>query len=117
MTTKHSLSRAMASSTSAASPSWTARERCFGHRAHEVVNGLNLAEVERLERNQTVGHRVVQLAVDACSLLMLAVVRAAGLRDTLVLQGEPSRIRIRFRPKKQFTRSEGSERRPAFTVV
>ena len=47
---------------------------------------MNLAEIQRLERNQTVGHRIVQLAVDSRALLVIAIVMTAVLRDTFLLQ-------------------------------
>ncbi len=46
----------------------------------------NLAEVERLQRNQTIGHRIVQLAVDTRALLVIAIVMTTVLRATFLLQ-------------------------------
>src|SRR5437899_1736347 len=63
-----------------------ARKRRLGHRAHQVVNGMNLAEVERFQRNQTIGHRIVQPAVDTRAFCVIFVVMMAMLRDTFLLQ-------------------------------
>ena len=41
----------------------------------------NLAEIQRLQRNQTVGHRIVQLAVDSRAFLVIAVLRYAFVRQ------------------------------------
>jgi len=61
-----------------------ARKRGLRHRAHQVVNGSSLGDIQRLQRNQPVGHRIVQLAVDSRAFRMTAV-----LRDTFVLLGQP----------------------------
>ena len=68
-----------------------AGKRGPGHGAHQVVDGVNLAGIERLQRNQPVRYRIVQLAVDARALVMMAVVR-----DIFLLQGKTSRMKICF---------------------
>jgi hypothetical protein len=47
---------------------------------------MNVAEIQRLQRNQTVGHRIVQLAVDSRAFLMSAIVMTAVLRAAFLLQ-------------------------------
>ena len=64
-----------------------AGKRRLGHRAHQIVDGMNLAEIQRLQRNQTIGYRIVQLAVDSRAFFVIAIVMIAVLRDTFLLQG------------------------------
>ena len=54
------------------------------HRTDQAVNGMDLAKVERLQRDQAVFHWIVQFAVDARAFLMIAV-----RRSSFVLQGRP----------------------------
>ena len=63
-----------------------AGERRLGHRPHQLVNGMNFAQVERFQRNQTIGHRIVQLAVDTRALLVIAIVMTTVLHATFLLQ-------------------------------
>ena len=49
-----------------------AGERGPGHGAHQIVDGMNLGEIERFERDQAVGYRIVQLAVDARAFFVIA---------------------------------------------
>src|SRR5262249_44932773 len=73
ITTKQSLSRAMASSTSTASPrraKWPAGELGVRHTFHQLANALDLGKVERENRREFVLHRIVQFAVNACALAL-----------------------------------------------
>jgi hypothetical protein len=52
---------------------------------------MNFVGIQRLQRNQTVGYRIVELAVDSRALfvtamLMIVVVMMALLGDAFVLQ-------------------------------
>src|SRR6266567_1548306 len=67
---------------------------------------MNLAEVERFQRNQTIGHRIVQLAVDTRAFCVIVVVMMAMLRDTFLLQ------RTNLRNRKLILRSESDDRPP-----
>ena len=70
----------------------TAGERRLGHRAHQSVDRLDLAEIERLQRDQTIGYRIVQLAVDARAFLVIAFEMMAMRRNTFLLQGTNLRM-------------------------
>ena len=42
----------------------------FPHRTHEIVNRTHRTQVQRLQRNQTVFNRIVQLAVNSCAVMI-----------------------------------------------
>ena len=88
ITMKASLSRAMASSTSAASPSWRPVNAVLDIARTRSSIGVNLLEIERLERNQAVRYRIVQLALDSRAFVVLAFMMTM-LCDTFMLQGKP----------------------------
>ena len=50
---------------------------------------MDLAQIERLQRNQPISHRIVQFSVDPCAFFMAAVLMMAVLRDTFWLQRKP----------------------------
>src|SRR4029450_6383257 len=50
-----------------------AGKSCFRHRADKVVDGFDLGEIERLERNQAVFDRIVEFAINPGTVTMSAV--------------------------------------------
>ena len=48
-----------------------AGEGGVSHRAHEVVNGFDLAQIKREDGRKFVTYRIMQLAVNACAFLLL----------------------------------------------
>ena len=65
------------------------RKRGVRHRAHQIVDGMDLAQIERLQRNQPISHRIVQFSVDPCAFFMATVLMMAVLRDTFWFQRKP----------------------------
>ena len=49
---------------------------------------MNLGEIQRLQRNQPVGYRIVQLAVDARALVMMTVLCGSFVLQKTNLQNE-----------------------------
>ena len=47
---------------------------------------MNFVRIQRLQRNQTVGYRIVQLAVDLRAFFVVNLVMTAVFRDAFVLQ-------------------------------
>ena len=45
-------------------------ERRLGHGTHQIINRVNVIQVQRLQRHQTVFHRIVQMTMDAAAVVI-----------------------------------------------
>src|SRR4029077_20209927 len=80
-------------------PELASGERGLRHGAYQIVDRPDLAEIERLQRNQPVFNGVVQLAVDARSVVVVSVAVLFSMAVLIMisllhtyLQAEPVRV-------------------------